>query len=191
MISLHQAGYGNGVSIERKAPFFLYDLRKLCIEYGIVLMTHPFGERGGQLPDLYAVASGTSFADGHKVLTSNGEWKETGPEVRHAIAISPVEVSDSPYADLEAMVKDHENLIDAATNVYNEHVQKIANKYRVHIATGQMSDMWQVRTFNGRNWKREGEDEHPALDALKDLDAIAIKLRIGPANLMHFKPKKS
>jgi len=92
------------------------------------------------------------------------------------------------FSELCAMVVRINELANVASLVYEAEVQRIANKYGVEIATGQMSDVWQVKKPRARKWLSEMWDKHPALDDLKALDAIASEIRIGPGNMMHFRP---
>lgn len=90
--------------------------------------------------------------------------------------------------ELRQISKQIERLINQASRIYCAEVQAISNKYRVRIATGQMSDVYQVKV--GEEWLREGIDEHPALKAIARLDAVANKLNIGPTNLENYEPKR-
>lgn len=67
-------------------------------------------------------------------------------------------------------------------------VQAIADKFQVEIATGHMSDVWQVSEPGSDKWLREVYDEHPALDALAALDKATQDYGIGPSNMERFKP---
>ncbi len=86
------------------------------------------------------------------------------------------------------MLERVEKITEEAWGVYNAEVQTIANKHGVQIATGHMSDFWQVKRPRARKWINELYDEHPAFDDLRVLDAIAVELRIGPSNMMMFNP---
>jgi hypothetical protein len=79
-------------------------------------------------------------------------------------------------------------IIEEAWDVYEAEIQGIANNHGVQIATGHMSDFWQVKRPRARKWLNELYDEHPAFDALRALDAVAIELHIGPSNMMMFNP---
>lgn len=94
-----------------------------------------------------------------------------------------------PFSALRAMVDHVEKITIEACEVYNAEVQAIANKHGVKIATGHMSDVWQVKKPRARKWLHEWHDKHPALDDLKALDAIALEIRIGPTNMMLFEPR--
>lgn len=79
--------------------------------------------------------------------------------------------------------------------IWRREVQRIADRHGVEIATGHMSDMWQVRDRNpeDRRWVRERYAErqpHPALTELVNLCERVEDFRIGPANMEYFKPKK-
>lgn len=83
--------------------------------------------------------------------------------------------------------------VDHASRLYIEAVQEIANHCRVHIVTGQMSDIWQV----GERWgefKMEDDNcsrkERAAHKALEKLDAAASEINIGPSNMERFSPKQ-
>ncbi len=94
----------------------------------------------------------------------------------------------TPCSALQAMLERVEKITEEAWGVYNAEVQTIANKHGVQIATGHMSDFWQVKRPRARKWINELYDEHPAFDDLRVLDAIAVELRIGPSNMMMFNP---
>lgn len=73
-------------------------------------------------------------------------------------------------------------------------VQRIANRFCVEIATGQASDNWQVRgESTAQQWiPMEGgksREPHPALTALKKLDARVAPWGIGPSNMERFIPR--
>lgn len=94
-----------------------------------------------------------------------------------------------PFKAMRDMVARHEKLIEKAQEVFAAEVQAIANKHGVHIATGHMSDYWQVKKLRGRRWLHEMHDAHPALDELRALEKVAEDLRIGPSNMMAVSPE--
>lgn len=95
-----------------------------------------------------------------------------------------------PFKAMRDMVARHEKLMKEAQEVFTAEVQAIANKHGVHIATGHMSDYWQVKKLRGRKWLHERcNDKHPALDELLALEKVAEDLRIGPSNMMAVSPK--
>lgn len=79
--------------------------------------------------------------------------------------------------------------ISIASAAYIAAVQAIANHYRVTIATGQMSDIWQIKNPKTNEWLCEGESKHPALKALEKLDLTAREIGIGPTNMERYEPK--
>ena len=82
------------------------------------------------------------------------------------------------FPKLQAMIARVEKLTEEAREVYLAEVQAIANKHGVLIATGHMSDFWQVKKPRARKWLHEiWDDKHPALVELKALDAVASDVR--------------
>lgn len=95
------------------------------------------------------------------------------------------------FVDLGARIAAVEAAMQEAVNSYAVAVQSIADRHRVHIATGHMSDMWQVRAFRGRKWMSQLDDvDHPAFDELRLIDAIGEKAGIGPCNLERYAPRR-
>jgi len=80
----------------------------------------------------------------------------------------------------EDKIKEMTDAREKLREVYYLGVQQIANQYKVHIATGHMSDTWQIRPYRGRSgfytesrWQAEkDEDGHPAFDDLNELDEM-------------------
>lgn len=91
-----------------------------------------------------------------------------------------------------------ERRIEEASKLYNVAVQAIVDQCQMELATGQMSDTWQIREHAGAHWVQQwaGDDEMSPdmLDMfhlLEALDDEAEKLNIGPTNLMRFTPNKA
>ena len=85
--------------------------------------------------------------------------------------------------------------IEEASRLYNLALQAIVDQYQMELATGQMSDLWQIREHAGAGWVDEtadGDTMSPDMgemfEALGALDTEASKLGIGPTNLMRFTP---
>lgn len=99
------------------------------------------------------------------------------------------EEQPQPFKAMHDAVAKYEKFIQEAQEVFTAEVQAIANKHGVQIATGGMSDYWQVKKPRGRKWLHELHDKHPALDDLRALEKVASDLRIGPSNMMSVEPQ--
>lgn len=70
----------------------------------------------------------------------------------------------SPEEKLKRIVLEVRTLNDKAYEIYREEVQRLADKHKVHLATGWCSTSWQVRVFRGRIWRdQRDEPVHPHL----------------------------
>ena len=94
---------------------------------------------------------------------------------------------------------------DQAGVLYEEAVQELVDKHQVMLATGIMSDFWQVSTDGGKSWQcetytprdasklDEGEEpdppRHPILDDLQRLDKLGEDFGFGPSNMAMYKPR--
>lgn len=79
-----------------------------------------------------------------------------------------------------------------ARQVYVMAVQALVNKHGVSLATGRMSDTWQICLPGYPSWISEldGEDNHPIFKELKELDGVGSEFGIGPTNLEAYRPYK-
>lgn len=76
-----------------------------------------------------------------------------------------------------------------SAHAYRDAVQAIADEYNTPIATGQMSDIWQVRE-PVEGWKDIWTSEIPAALALRELQELTKdEPYMGPSNLERFDPK--
>lgn len=80
-----------------------------------------------------------------------------------------------------------QSAIEHAEVLYRQAVQFLVNKHHVELATGQLSDTWQIKIKDC--WTDEYEAEkHPFFKALALLDGVASELRLGPSNMERFNP---
>lgn len=78
--------------------------------------------------------------------------------------------------------------IEHADILYRQAVQFLVDKHNVELATGHLSDTWQIKIEG--EWTCEYDAEnHPFFKALKKLDGVAVELRLGPSNMERFNPK--
>lgn len=81
----------------------------------------------------------------------------------------------------------------AISAAWIEEVQAIADRHNVEIATGQMSDLWQVRKMGTKHWTSEFDVsrrrcERAALGELTQLDKQTRDFGVGPSNMERFTP---
>jgi len=79
---------------------------------------------------------------------------------------------------------------DEIHNEWLKSVQAIADRFQVEIATGHLSDTWQVNSGLGKNDFRALYDDetNEALLALQELDEQTQDYGVGPSNMERFKP---
>lgn len=88
-----------------------------------------------------------------------------------------------------------EELKNQASACYVLAVQDLVNKYQVELATGQMSDAWQVKVKRSERFQTEHamatnqRKPHRIFEDLKALDAVAIEMGIGPTNMEYYAPE--
>lgn len=93
-------------------------------------------------------------------------------------------------AGLQRHLDEITKLQDRAGREFNACVQAVADTYRVHIATGHMSDTFSVARDDG-DWHREESREFPQVFAeLKRLEKMAEPFGIGQTNLQMWNPIK-
>lgn len=92
---------------------------------------------------------------------------------------------------LENTLKEADKNRDRIHAEWLKSVQAIADKYQIEIATGHLSDAWQVNTGLGKDDFRALYDdkENPALLELEELDAKTQDYGVGPSNMERFKPR--
>lgn len=79
--------------------------------------------------------------------------------------------------------------IEAASRFYIEAVQAIANKHKVFIVTGHLSDIWQVGKKWGEFQAEYDNPKHAAFADLERLDELASEIGIRPSNMERYEPK--
>lgn len=106
--------------------------------------------------------------------------------------INPKEVDAFRAAVMAA-----ERRIEEAGNLYDAAVQAIVDQCQMELATGHLSDTWQIREHSGAHWVANtapDDDKSPDMldmfELLEALDDEAEKIGYGPTNLMRFTPKK-
>jgi hypothetical protein len=93
-------------------------------------------------------------------------------------------------SDFAASVTSANKAIKTASDLYVKAVQALVNKHRVHLATGHLSDTWQVKTLRGKHWRDDmDEPKHPIFADLEQLDKVAIQIGIGPTNMERYTPQ--
>lgn len=112
----------------------------------------------------------------------------------------------SHLKEYRAAVRATDAAVRRAYRIYAKIIQGLVDKHQVILATGQMSDTWQVSTDGGKTWmdefyeprdpadRDEGEPldppRHPIFDTLRKLEEIGRDYGIGPTNLEMFRPRK-
>lgn len=105
------------------------------------------------------------------------------------VAQGPVDVTVRPLAEIIAQI---EMLREEAIDRYDDAIQKLCNKHRVMLATGHISDMWQVKKPRSKVRKDYMDKPvHPIFAELNALDAMVADIGLGPTNMMLFKPNAS
>lgn len=95
-----------------------------------------------------------------------------------------------PMLDLR---KAYEALMEKAEETYQEEVQKIVNKYNVHLGTDRESTIWMIREPREEDWTVATDESppHPIFAELDVIDDIAHDVGgIGPAYMEYFTPVK-
>jgi len=93
-------------------------------------------------------------------------------------------------AGLQRRLDEITKAYDLASTEFDACVQAIADTYRVHIATGHMSDNFAV-SRDGEDWDHEFSGEFPEVFA--ELNRLEVKVEdfgIGPGNLRRWTPSK-
>lgn len=95
------------------------------------------------------------------------------------------------FGEFEKSIKILDERQNAAFIIYTKVVQALANKYRVHLATGHLSSRWQVRKLRGRYWRDDmDEPVHPVFADLAKLETMGEVFKIGPSNMELYSPEK-
>lgn len=104
--------------------------------------------------------------------------------------------SEAGFSALRETIKVREALDEKVVEHYGVIVQGLADEHGVEIATGQMSDTWQVKTPRARHWRsqwdeREGMDYRyvKVLEQLDLLDELLEEANTGPCNMEHYSPR--
>lgn len=106
---------------------------------------------------------------------------------------SPARPEAGKYQSIRKTLKQIEELQEVASHQYTSEIQLLVNKYNLVLATGHLSDTWQVRSPRGRIWSTEfyTDRKHNAFfQELEALDELVSEFGIGPSNMELFKPEK-
>lgn len=120
-----------------------------------------------------------SIFEQHPTLRVDFSWIEGSN-----VAPDPSE----PLADLKLALMRVSNAVREVEDIFDKEIQSIADRHGVVIATGHMSDVWQVKKPGAVKWLSEFHDKHPALDDLRALEKCAMEARVGPTSNMFFRP---
>lgn len=93
----------------------------------------------------------------------------------------------NPVQEFSKEAAQIQHAIEHAEVLYRNAIQYLVNKHKVELATGQLSDTWQIQ-IEGQWTAQYESDDHPFFKALNLLDAVASDLRLGPSNMERFSP---
>lgn len=95
-----------------------------------------------------------------------------------------------PITKLKALARDIERLQTKAYWAYIKCIQELVDKRQMILATGQLSDMWQLSKDGGKHFDYPEHIDKRFAKALERIDAVAQEIRVGPSNMEMFKPRK-